>query len=1560
MPKYRVTTPTGETFDVNAPDGATQEDAFQYVSENHGVLRRDAYVKATQERAKGPAQTEQRTSLLQDVAHGFNEFVKPYDRNYAQIKGTLFGESQDEINRSTENANKTREKLLGIEDYKTKTPGMVGNITSGATNVLMHAPMKGAAMVTDFAATTAGSSMNTYQELRAQGVDQKTALKVAGILGASAGVSAAMPAAFSKAKNIGVAAGGAGGTNAGQNAITNYAVAEILRGAGYSDLAKRYEPSWEQAGVDTIVGAVGGAAGRVLHKQPEVKNTTPRVQELDAQQQAAKRAAAEGDAMARVSRNPREEYAQQHAYQQAQAENEQPMSPINPYRVADPEAAAREMSRPQDIPTRAPEQLGFGFEDPAFRNRTEHQGSFDFGNVREQDGPPVADTRRVDQMSLFDGESSSVLRSNNTGTQHTILGDHGEPVGAIGTQHTIDGKRVLWSSTDGPDALGLGHEAKAFNELAENVTRNGGVLRSERTLSPSAQRLYQALKARGYTIARSFGIKRDENGNLVADKSDYVFKVTRENDTSTMPPEQYQAGLFTDEQAPRQAPEGGWGRQPVPPDPYNPPTQNDSQTGSPLDFWPGKKSSTEIEDAIAAANRQANEQTGPFSLQKPKAPEAAKPAEPPKVEIQDPVTDKLVTGIVGEDRSLPGRNNQVDPNKAMGRNPLLKRDFDDWEKQDNPEIIKARVLDPEANDISPSRLKQQMAPGANVRQVLTNNPVIKFANTVWRQREVVQNSFLEKYITGSRDTIPFWGNKLSAKDLAEAMQAMKVADTNGMEITPEQLATFTPNQQGFIKAWKAAFDAAYLAHNQSNLANGLNTFEARAGYFPSVADNSYLTVVRDSNGRVVQLLGAETRKQLNKLIAQHKAQNPDHVIGDIEGTSLQGSSTGFKSLQMQKKLLDLLADKDPEFAKIVENYYATSESLRNHGLFGQDLHELKKTGVRGFAGDKYWLSPEENAKEMYQAGLRHLEESIAFSTAQEAFAKMQKVTKDTDIAGKMPNAIEYAEKYSRSAVGLIDDNLVGKTGKLVNAGIDAAFTNSMADALGANSNRVLKGMSAVKTFATWHMMAFGNIAFTVAQLAQPFQTVTPLLQTIASRTGSSTVDWLGSASHGSMASVAGWIELWSGKKTPFMNDFDRQAFKYMRDSGTAIFSEMERVEQASQGKVRKGAENVIEFNMKVGELATRPAAFMMFANALKKMAGNQYTDKEIFGIADNMTRMAMIDYSKQEKAMVFKNLGPLGNFTGALQTYKFGNLGLQAYLAKQAKDRGEIKPMVLALAAQVAAGGVIGVWGFEEANDILAWMSEKFPKVFGDKPIYLKDLVLRNLPKILSMGAMSELFGGDISSKFSAANLAPDGWADISPHGKYVAQIADEVVTAMEGGMAADDINRVLFALAPQSVKGTAEWLFNSRGNATLKRNKSDHVMDNSYFRSQDEWDKRTGPMQLKSIDETIEKTREYIGTRKTKFQQDMQTNILNKVVKDYVNNRLSYYDYDRASKRYEKIGGIPGEFDKQFTAKVGPITGEGRNNVLLRSRLSDLQRLQGDPATVNTPKEVRRYQNYE
>ncbi|MES2295363.1 MAG: hypothetical protein V4527_18855, partial [Pseudomonadota bacterium] len=35
MPKYRVTGPDGQTYEVNAPDGASEADVMAYVQSNH-------------------------------------------------------------------------------------------------------------------------------------------------------------------------------------------------------------------------------------------------------------------------------------------------------------------------------------------------------------------------------------------------------------------------------------------------------------------------------------------------------------------------------------------------------------------------------------------------------------------------------------------------------------------------------------------------------------------------------------------------------------------------------------------------------------------------------------------------------------------------------------------------------------------------------------------------------------------------------------------------------------------------------------------------------------------------------------------------------------------------------------------------------------------------------------------------------------------------------------------------------------------------------------------------------------------------------------------------------------------------------------------------------------------------------------------------------------------------------------------------------------------------------------------------------------------------------------
>jgi hypothetical protein len=35
MPKYRITAPDGKTYEVNAPDGASQDDVLAYVKQNY-------------------------------------------------------------------------------------------------------------------------------------------------------------------------------------------------------------------------------------------------------------------------------------------------------------------------------------------------------------------------------------------------------------------------------------------------------------------------------------------------------------------------------------------------------------------------------------------------------------------------------------------------------------------------------------------------------------------------------------------------------------------------------------------------------------------------------------------------------------------------------------------------------------------------------------------------------------------------------------------------------------------------------------------------------------------------------------------------------------------------------------------------------------------------------------------------------------------------------------------------------------------------------------------------------------------------------------------------------------------------------------------------------------------------------------------------------------------------------------------------------------------------------------------------------------------------------------
>lgn len=178
----------------------------------------------------------------------------------------------------------------------------VHGLTVFGAGTLLGGPIAGAGTL----AATEG--YNTLRDTQAQGVDQTTALKMAGLTGATSFAGAFLPlkigggaatslaglgmraeiagnealastlygtarAAATAATNTGAKLGVAATINAGFGVADRYASSSILNDAGYKDMAAQYQPLDSEAlAADLILGAAFGLHGH-LSERPETVAT---------------------------------------------------------------------------------------------------------------------------------------------------------------------------------------------------------------------------------------------------------------------------------------------------------------------------------------------------------------------------------------------------------------------------------------------------------------------------------------------------------------------------------------------------------------------------------------------------------------------------------------------------------------------------------------------------------------------------------------------------------------------------------------------------------------------------------------------------------------------------------------------------------------------------------------------------------------------------------------------------------------------------------------------------------------------------------------------------------------------------------------------------------------------------------------------------------------------------------------------------------------------------------------------------------------------------------------
>lgn len=184
---------------------------------------------------------------LKDVST--NEFIEPYEEFKAKRE-------------------KARDNLVygTIADLEDKdNTGIVGNIGVGIGDYLWRGTLGVATSGTLGAATLTGGSTGNYvyTDLTRKGVDENTALKVAGVNAVGDAIGTALPIGYGFKGTGGLVAdaalsvGGATGLNTGMQ----YASEQLLKSNGYDKQAKQYEVTGESVATDLLINSLmfGGA-----------------------------------------------------------------------------------------------------------------------------------------------------------------------------------------------------------------------------------------------------------------------------------------------------------------------------------------------------------------------------------------------------------------------------------------------------------------------------------------------------------------------------------------------------------------------------------------------------------------------------------------------------------------------------------------------------------------------------------------------------------------------------------------------------------------------------------------------------------------------------------------------------------------------------------------------------------------------------------------------------------------------------------------------------------------------------------------------------------------------------------------------------------------------------------------------------------------------------------------------------------------------------------------------------------------------------------------------------
>lgn len=774
----------------------------------------------------------------------------------------------------------------------------------------------------------------------------------------------------------------------------------------------------------------------------------------------------------------------------------------------------------------------------------------------------------------------------------------------------------------------------------------------------------------------------------------------------------------------------------------------------------------------------------------------------------------------------------------------------------------------------------------------TNNPVIKFTVDKVLEADRLARADVRDYI---HDSLAPAMRALSTSEMTEIAAVLNHADKIETPVTPEFLRSqgFSEKQVAFAEAHTKAMDASFNAINQAREMAGLKPISKRAAYSAMNFTGDFRKLVykigEDGEKSVVGVIGAKTAFGLSALEKKIRASNPEYEIeaGKPRYMGGGGNDKGGSAVQAVQRALELLSENNGEVKQFLDvlDEIKTKEA---YNFLGANAHTKQKKGVFGSEGRKPWLSAEQNAKDFMDAQLQYAEAALRWGHLSNASNEIkQLLTSDLN----MPNAKEWSESYLQNALGM-NPSKVGRS--LENA------VNGIWEASGIGKTIPTQVQQYSRKAVNTLLLGL-NPAFLSTNVVQPLLAMPAMTSFLKSR--------------GVDAFATGYDNMARAGFTLFkeqigsLSPLEKEAQAYAK--ANHVFGS-DLVDTSSLS--RKNAEFYLDktgnFLASNVESSTRKMVYyafvhMLYSNGLGKD----------FGLAHNLTDMAMNNYSPVERPKVFNALGPVGDMAANLSSYKHNELSRLAMFAREIGKEKHAAPFLTQIATSVVSAGLTGVIGFQEAD----WLYRQITKAMG-APDSLSRVVIDFSEKlsedvrgkyVASHGVFSAL-GVDMSKRLGISDVIPNSLGEAAfPGGSKLVDIGAAGLSAMTDPSEMN-LKRLAREAAPGLVTGPMDraWFSQDTPQGELGLNR--RTLEGQVIRT--DADKMSKNLGFTGINESVMKQKIYDLEQQGIGYADLRAGVMKKMVDAMHSDGKVSPELIQNYMRYE---GDPAQLEKDLIARV-------------------------------------------